>query len=287
MTEKTIDTLVEDIYSTLSLGIPDKEIDESALKELGEGIIREVRKALSKEGREERRTLRMSNIGKPCSRQLYYEVNSPEDAEELPPATRLKFLFGHILEELLVYLTLAAGHSVEGRQDEVSIAGVKGHRDGVVDGVLVDFKSASTYSFQKFKDGKLSEDDPFGYLDQIHSYHECAQVDPIVTDKERCGFIVVDKTLGNICLDLHKKRKFPTEAFFEYKKKIVAAPEPPARGFDPVPEGKSGNMKLPLNCSYCPFKNKCYPNLRTFVYAKGPVFLTKVVKEPKVDESFG
>jgi len=70
----------------------------------------------------------------------------------------------------------------------------------------------------------------------------------------------------------------------KHVKEVVEQPEPPERCFDPVPDGKSGNMKLPVGCSYCHFKHSCYPNLRTFMYYSGPRFLTEVANEPKVQE---
>jgi hypothetical protein len=161
---------------------------------------------------------------------------------------------------------------------------VKGHRDAVIDGVVVDVKSASTYSFKKFEDHGLAQNDPFGYMDQIQSYLHAGQTDDRVTDKDRAAFLVVDKTLGNLCLDVYPKQSFPIEKLYQYKKELMKRGEAPPRAFDPVPEGKSGNMKLPLNCSYCDFKNRCHSNLRTFLYAKGPVFLTTVKKEPDVPE---
>lgn len=229
----------------------------------------------------------MSNIGTPCNRKLWYLVNTPDDKEPLPPEARLKFLFGHILEELLLLLAEVAGHKVEGRQDEVEMEGVLGHRDAVIDGTVVDVKSASTYSFKKFEKGLSKDDDSFGYLDQIGSYLETGQSDPIVTDKERAAFLVVDKTLGKLCLDVHKRSNFPFDKLYRYKKDMVAREEPPARGFDDLPEGKSGNRKLGINCSYCDFQKKCWPGLRTFLYASKPVHLTVVKKEPNVPELKG
>src|SRR5690606_25725922 len=110
--------------------------------------------------------------------------NTPEDGEPLRPEAYLKFLYGDILEDLLLFLAEAAGHTVVGRQDEQEIAGIKGHRDCVIDGTVVDAKSASSYSFKKFKEGRLREDDPFGYVDQLQSYIHSGQNDPLVTDKE-------------------------------------------------------------------------------------------------------
>lgn len=283
LTEKTIDTLVPDILAVLKDGV--EEIPPSAIDNLSKSIADAVVLGLTE--RQNKATLRMSNIGTPCNRKLWYTVNESEEKEELSGEVRMKFLFGHILEDILLFLAELAGHKVEGRQDEQEILGIKGHRDAVIDGVLVDVKSASTYSFKKFEEGKLADDDAFGYIDQIQSYLHCAQDDPIVTDKDRCAFLVIDKTLGNICLDVHKKTSFPMEKIVEYKKDMVARPEPPSRGFDPVPEGKSGNMKLPIQCSYCDFKKRCHPNVRTFLYANKPVFLTKVVREPNVPELSG
>lgn len=255
-------------------------------RDLGSGLADTIGGQLIKDPKSEeaRGFLRMSSIGQPCNRKLWYTINRYSEREPLSPETKLKFLYGHMIEDLVLFLAELAGHSVEGRQDEVEIEGVKGHRDAVIDGVLTDVKSASTFSFKKFQEGKLAGDDPFGYIDQIQSYLYCAQEDPIVTDKDRCAFFVVDKTLGNMCLDFHKRSDFPISKIYQYKKELVSRPEPPSRAFDPIPEGKSGNMKLGMNCSYCDFKKICHPDLRTFLYSGKPVFLTKVVREPNVME---
>lgn len=278
---KTIDSLVSDIEGVLLSGNP------SLSQELCDKYGRLFSDLLaSRFGlREERKgTLRMSNIGKPCERQLYYSVNHKEEAEPLPASTILKFSYGDLIELLLLFLAEAAGHEVTGTQDEQEIEGVKGHRDAVIDGTVVDVKSASTYSFRKFSEGTLSENDSFGYIDQLQSYLYAGQTDDKVTDKDRGAFLVVDKTLGHICLDIHERRHVPYDKIYNHKKAIVNGPEVPARGFSPVPEGKGGNEKLPTNCSYCDYKRKCHPNLRAFAYASGPVFLTTVKKEPNVPE---
>lgn len=196
----------------------------------------------------------------------------------------MKFSFGDLIELLLLFLSEAADHDVQGTQDEQEIEGIKGHRDAVIDGTVVDVKSASSYSFRKFSEGTLSENDSFGYVDQLQSYIYAGQTDDKVTDKDRGAFLVVDKTLGHICLDIHEKKNVPYDKIYKYKKEMVASEAPPPRGFDPVPEGKSGNEKLGINCSYCEFRKKCYPNARTFLYSNGPVSLVKVVREPNVPE---
>lgn len=281
MTEKKIDSLVSDIYEVLDKGV---EIDEGLADRFGRNLSDIIRDRLHPSQREPRGTLRMSNIGKPCDRQLWYSINIPGEGERLEPYVRMKFLFGDLLEEVLLFLTEVAGHRVEGRQDEQEICGIKGHRDAVIDGTTTDVKSASTYSFAKFEEGLQEDSDAFGYSDQLQSYLESGQKDAVVTDKERAAFLVVDKTLGHICLDIHEKKDIPFEAYYEYKKGMVADPDPPSRGFDAVPDGASGNLKLGTECSYCEFKRLCWPNLRVFAYSNGPRFLTTVKKIPNVLE---
>lgn len=277
---KKIEDLVTDIYEVLRTGIdPDNHVE--LIDKYGE-LFKDLLRTRLETRRPREGTLRMSSIGQPCERKLYYDVNSPEDSEELRPEVYMKFLFGDLTELLLSYLVEVSGHTLEGTQDTQDIVGIKGHRDGVIDGVTVDMKSASTYSFKKFQSGELEQNDPFGYVIQLQSYMHSGQSDPIVTDKSRGAFLVVDKTLGHICLDFHPYKKLPMEAIYERKKDLVNQPEPPTRKFDPIPEGVSGNKVLGVNCSYCPFKTKCWPSLQTYLYSTGPKHFTEVVKEPKV-----
>jgi hypothetical protein len=277
-----IETLIPDIENLLNTGLqePNEEVI-SKYQELFGNLLRERLKPP-----EVRRTLRMSNIGKP-DRQLWYEINQPELGEPLRAETRMKFLYGDVIELLLLFLAETAGHRVEGTQDEQDIEGVKGHRDGVIDGVLVDVKSASPFSFRKFSEHKLSDEgaDSFGYLDQLGSYLYEAQNDPIVTDKGRAAFFVADKVGGHLTLDIWPKSDVDYSQVYRQKINMVSGPKP-MRCFDDEPEGKSGNMKLGVNCSYCAFKRDCWPGLRIFKYYKGPVFLTNVRVEPKVQEIF-
>lgn len=278
---KTIDTLIEDIHRTLIEGINPEEHEEK-IEAFGKELARVISQRLVREKREGK--LRMSNIGKPCLRQLYYEVNNPEEAEPLTPSAYLKFLYGDIIEELLIFLADISGHRVEGRQDTQVIAGIEGHRDVVLDGVIVDVKSASPFGFEKFKYHKLKEEDPFGYYEQMQSYLHAGKDDPIVLDKNRGAFLAIDKVAGHLCLDIYEKEDFPIEESFEYKKKIVSQPEPPARGFDPIVETKykkeTGNLKLPFNCGYCAYMKKCWPEVRTFISGGKPTHYVHIEKQP-------
>ena len=279
---KTIDTLVSDIYKLLD---PDYKHDfnKENVEEFGQRLADHVSRRLGQS--RNKPTLRLSNIGTPCRRKLWYSINKPDLAEPLPPAARFKFLFGDILEELLLFLAKEAGHTVEGQQDELNINGVKGHRDAVIDGRVVDCKSASTYSFKKFATNGLRGDDPFGYIDQLGAYLYAAQEDPAVKERDVASFLVVDKTLGNIVLDTYTLNEVDYSSRVGELKEMVTKETPPDRAYEPVPEGKSGNKKLCTACSYCDYKRECWTGLRTFVYSGGPVFLTEVAKEPKVLEA--
>lgn len=280
---KTIETLVHDIHEVLEGRNPLADLPEGITRAFGERVADLVNNRLINRKEREPR-LSMSNIGRPCVRQTWLEIHRPEFKVPLRAETYNKFLFGDLIEEFLLLLAELAGHEVVGRQDYMEVEGVPGSRDVVIDGVLVDVKSASTYSFKKFQEGTLVDNDAFGYIGQIQTYLEASQDDPLVRDKDRCAFLVMDKTLGHICLDIHPRVDFDVREIARNKVQIINSDEMPERSFEPVPDGKSGNMKLPLNCSYCNMKHACYDNLRTFLYSYGPVYLTTVEKEPNVLE---
>lgn len=235
---------------------------------------------------EPRAYLSLSSIGTPCDRKLWYKVNQSEASEELPANTLLKFFFGDLIEELILSLAEAAGHTVVGKQTRLNVHGIRGSRDAVIDGVTVDVKSASPMSFKKFKGGDLVNDDPFGYISQLSSYVYAGKDDPLVTDKARGAFLVVDKVNGHLHLDTYDfSNQFENKEQEMERAKAVVAGELPERTFEPVPQSKtSPNMKLPTMCSYCDFKKTCWPTLRGFAYSGGPVYLVDVVNEPDVPE---
>lgn len=286
---KTIKTLITDIQKVLKQDLKESQWG----KEHRDKVLEDTKSILDKRltpqppykssgGR-----LYMSNIGTPCQRKLYYQLhNYPK--EELNGSSLLNFMYGDILESLVLELAKAAGHKVEGEQDTMYLNGLKGRRDAVIDGVLVDVKSASPSSFDKFKYKKLSLNDPFGYKVQLASYLLASREDPLVKDKNGAAFLVVNKVNGDMWLDYHDLRhemSFLESLYFERKKLTTKSPVLPPRGYDDKPWGSSGNRVLGMDCSYCPFKKECWPGLRKFNYSKpGPQYLTKVVIEPRVEE---
>ncbi len=234
----------------------------------------------------DKRKLRMSNIGKK-DRQLWYGYNGYK-GEELQPHVYIKFLYGHLIEEMILALTKLSGHEVTDEQKKVEVSGIKGSMDCKIDGVLTDVKSASSYGFKKFKDGSLIDNDPFGYVDQIKGYAHAEKTTDV-------GWLVMDKTTGHLTYlkyDMADESKwYWTKLNFfsiidriKKIKAVVTNTAPPKKCYAHVPDGKSGNMKLSVGCSYCSFKHECWDSLRTFIYSNGPKYLTYVAREPNVME---
>ena len=285
MKKKTLDTLVDDIYSKLSVLGEGKQlaVSEKDLDDLGESIKTALKNWAHPEPRNSTETLRMSNIGRP-ERQLWYDLNSEESNVPISPPTFIKFLYGHILEEVVLFLVRLAGHKVDDEQRNVSVKGIKGHMDCTIDGEVVDVKTASGYAFKKFRDGTLAEQDTFGYMSQLAGYEEAMGT-------EGGGFLALNKETGELALFRPEELDKPNiKTKISRVKKSLKSSQPPQKCYDPVPDGVSGNMKLPRECFYCRHKYECHKDtndgkgLRIFQYAKGLAYFTTVVKEPKVKE---
>lgn len=271
---RDIKTLVDDIYTILD-GDTDHEASEEFLEMAATQLKDTLRKRLSLQDR--RGTIRFSGIGKPDC-QVWYGVNKPEAGEKISPQTQMKFLYGDVLEILLLYLAKEAGHEVSQEQHEVECDGVLGHIDAVIDGHVVDVKSASSYAFRKFEGDWTGEDDPFGYTAQLGGYCN-------VLEKPG-AFLAINKESGGLALCRMPEslvRQNTPGPNIERQRESVALDSVP-RCFVPLPDGKSGNEKLGLQCSYCAYKKDCWPGLRAFNYSGKPRFLTKVVREPDVLE---
>ena len=220
----------------------------------------------------------MSNVGKP-NRQLWYDIKSLDVSEDLAPSVIFRFLYGHVVEELMLFFIDLAGHKLESQQAEVNVNGLKGHVDCIIDGVVVDIKSASDYSFKKFKDGRLAQDDPFGYLAQLSAYEHGF-------NKSGGGFLVANKSTGEICLYRPDDLEMPNieERLKTVRAELEQDSPPEERCYPIIEKGKSGNMGLHNSCKWCRHKHQCNPDLRVFKYSNGYEFLTEVAVLPSVEE---
>ena len=280
-----LNTIVPDIYSILEK-LSDGEplpITEEALDETMASMKEAILHWATPRKRDTDFTVRMSNVGKP-SRQMWFEKRDPSGRGSVDGATQIKFLYGHVLEELVLMLVRMAGHDVTDEQKEVKVNGIVGHMDCKINGEVVDVKSASKFAFNKFQNGTLAADDPFGYLGQLAGYEEAEGTD-------EGGFLVINKESGELCMytpdDLDKPNINTKINTLLGELKLD---KPPELCYTPIPDGKKGNMKLPKGCSWCKYKHECHKDandgegLRTFKYSTGYTYLTQVVAEPKVDE---
>ena len=282
---KTIDTLVEDIYNLFEPSIINKISEEDLekhLKEFTKSVTNNIKIVLNEQPKKKRK-LSLSSIGKP-TRQLWYDRHSNSEARPLAPSTRIKFLYGHILEDLLILLSRVAGHTVTEEQKQVEVEGIKGHQDCKIDGVLVDCKSASGFAFQKFANTRLADDDPFGYIAQISAYSAG-------NDVKEAYFLAIDKQHGNIALTkVHDMEMINAKDRIRKIKKVVKSDVPPDKCYQAIPDGKSGNYRLDTGCVYCNYKHDCWSDandgkgLRIYKYSTGQRYFTHIEKEPNVEE---
>jgi hypothetical protein len=277
---KSLDTLVEDVYSLFNPSSTHVPSEENL-----DNITDELKDILRKRLAEQKRStdpLRFSSLGKK-DRQLWYQAHPDENSppEEMSPKTYFKFLYGDVIELLLLFLIKEAGHEVTDQQAEVEVDGVKGHIDAIIDGVVVDVKSASPFGYKKFKDNTVLSDDPFGYVEQLAGYSN------VLTPGKAAAWVAFDKVDGSICvtpLSQSVIKDYPPDVRISHLRDVISEDEPPARCYEPKPDGKSGNMQLITGCSYCAFKKRCWPDLRGFAYSNGPRYLTTVAKVPDVPE---
>jgi hypothetical protein len=270
---KSLDTLVDDIYGLFNPNETHTPHEDNVEK-YGE-LFKELLRTRLREREPMESALRFSSLGKK-DRQLWYAAKDTKK-EEMQAKTYFKFLYGDVIELLILFLTEESGHKVERMQEEIEVDGVKGHIDAVIDGVVVDVKSASPFSFSKFKHNDIVGNDPFGYVAQLSGYSH------ILNPGEAAAWIAFDKVHGDICVTplsasiIADNQPLPR---IEHLREVIASDEPPARCFPDEEDGKSGNRKLGLNCSYCAYKWECWPGLRGFAYAGKPRYLTNVAREP-------
>lgn len=278
---KTIDTLVEDIYTFIR---NPQKITKKDIKDLSEVISERITSSLKRHSEElnDKETLRISAIGKP-ERKLWFDDQDKKNGEssrnDLDGPTALKFLYGDLVEGLVMWLVTKSGHALTDFQQNVTIDGVSGSNDFRVDGIGVDCKSASGQNFLRFSKGKIKNgDDPFGYMFQLAGYF---------SEDPEAALLAVNKENGEIALLRVANHEFPdVKSRIVYLKDVLASTEPPQeRCYTEVASGP--NKALSARCASCKHVLKCWDTdktLRAFEYSDGVKYLTEVVSTPRVDE---
>ena len=281
--QKRIDTIATDIkklVAGISNGKPANVTEENMDKFLSN--IKEAFNSWNNPVREKDGKLRMSVLGKP-PRQLWYDRFSPKKTKSYDASLNIKFLYGHILEHLLLYLAELTGHKIGDQQKKVEIDNIKGHIDATVDGEVCDVKSASSFSFKKFKTGELVGDDPFGYHAQLSGYEAGMGT-------TGGGFLVMDKSSGDVCFYKPDELAKPNvTTLIKTLQDTLKSKTPPDRCYQ-LSETKGGNKSLPIGCQFCSHKWECYKDandgkgLRVFKYSNKFVYLAEVNRQPNVEE---
>jgi hypothetical protein len=264
--------------------------------DMAEGIRKQVaadvEAALEKQfssGPRDKFRLRMSNIGRPTC-QLWFDKNDPEDKTPLPPHFLMNMIIGDIVEAVFKGLLRAAG--VEFQDNEkVTLklsdgTEINGEYDMVMDGKVDDVKSASPWSYKnKFASLEaLAQGDSFGYISQLVGYATAA-------NKEVGGWWVVNKANGEFKyvtagdIDTATALK-DIEATVSY----INEDKPFERCYEAVPETHyrkpTGNLKLGVECGFCSFKHKCWPNLQTLPAVKSTAQVPPMVDYVLVDPQY-
>lgn len=278
-----LNNIPQDIYNLFfNPHVPSEE----NLEAFCDGVKTALKRALENDRRlQNKPMLRMSNIGMPDLKAWYTFHDEENTPTEFTGETLIKFLYGDMLEHLLLLLIKEAGYEVTHEQEELTIDGIVGHRDCKINGIPVDIKTASNWSFKKFETGSLFTDDAFGYIPQISAYAQAGG------DTE-AAFVAINKEQGTIAvLPVQEIDTINAENRIKHLKTVVTSDvKPTKKCYAPVPDGKSGNMKLNTNCTFCKFKDKCWSDsnggvgLRKFKYANGITHLVEVASVPKVEE---
>lgn len=257
---RKIQAYLED-YSSRSKGMPESLIDDAC---------KELKSILNKQFNDDRNdefTLRMSNVGRPQCQLLAEYNNWPK--EPFSYAHKNKMVIGDIVEIALVAIMKAAGVNIQEEHTRVQLdlsgEKINGTLDVIIDGALYDIKSASPWAYEnKFAKGyeELVKDDTFGYVGQLVSYAEAKGV-------ALGGFIVVNKSTGEVCVcevpDTPEVRNKALD-FAEDNVNAVTTNRPFVRSFEDQAEThyrkETGNRVLGINCSFCPFRFRCWPGLQ-------------------------
>jgi hypothetical protein len=184
--------------------------------------------------------------------------------------SKMKFIFGDLVEALAVAILKSSGIKIDDFQKKVSHTFDKDKINGTYDakilGKVWDIKSASPYSFKyKFSEGfdAILKDDIFGYVSQGYLYSEAEGVD-------FGGWIAIDKSSGEwaVVETPINDAKHAKEALEKAKSNLKALnnDEPFKRQFEDIQEtfnGKpTGNKILGKECSFCSYKKTCWENLQ-------------------------
>jgi hypothetical protein len=254
-------------------------ISEEVIQKIGSDIMDALRRQFG--GREKKEfRLRMSNVGRPTC-QLWFEKHKPEAAQPKSNNFVMNMMLGDIVEAVFKGLLDEAGVEYGDAENVVlkleDGTEINGTYDIVMDGAVDDIKSASDWSYRnKFESySTLAAGDGFGYIGQLAGYAKA-------TGKRAGGWWVVNKANGKFKyvpaegIDTDKEvDKIQATVKTVEKDEFVRCFEPEEETFRKV---ATGNKVLNKHCTFCDFRNTCWPTLQEHPQAKSKAKFPKMVQ---------
>lgn len=293
---KTIDTLIEDVYTLLGDSNKDMVFDTAKVESLGIRMAGHVKDEVQDPDRSNRdpSTVYVTQITSNCPRRRWYEYNHDKvgiPKERITGQNRFKFVYGDLIEETVLFFAELAGHDVQYRQERLTMLVQRGAEtytlagriDAMIDGVLVDLKSMESFSYDRFAKGTY--DDKWGYGNQLMTYDTMLHNDKRYPAPADTMILGINKLNGRMHLG-----RMPSDPNFNVGKAVGDAVNKNKAKVHPMRQTKtaSGVESLETMCAYCPFKVDCYAELgglSVYAYAEGPKFVVgNCAKPPKVPE---
>ena len=198
--------------------------------------------------------LRLSSAGK-CSRQLAYKYHGLEiKGKAIDARAKIIFFQGDLVELMLASIAKLSGCNIvatglhQATVDfRVNGQFVKGHTDGLLiepgEVLLTEFKSMSSYSFDRFLEGYIDD----SYIAQYNTYLSALGI-------KRCVFVGLNKDNGVLHeMVITLDEKIVESARANLLTVIKSTPDAlPERPYSPDEKGF-----YPWQCAYCPAYETC------------------------------
>ncbi len=201
--------------------------------------------------------LRLSSSGK-CARQLAYGFHGFEKkGKEIDARAKIIFFQGDLVELMLASIAKLSGCNLAATglhqaTVELPVNGgfIKGHTDGLLiepgEILLAEFKSMSSYAFERFQDGYIDD----SYIAQYNAYMASLGL-------KRCVFVGLNKDNGVLHeMVIHRDDEIVAKCRENLLTVIKSTPEKlPAPAYQADEKGM-----YPWQCLYCAYWGLCRPN---------------------------
>lgn len=214
--------------------------------------------------------LYVTRFSHPCARKGAYGYHAFE-AEEVRPRGKINFLVGDMVEIALASLGRLAGCDLQTPPKvilDINGTQVTGYGDDLLqeggEGYLVEYKKVTSYALRRFQ--RNGVEDAWGYASQIHCYLKGLSLDKAI-------LLAAAPETGA----LHEQVLFFDEvAWLAARNRasqiLASRPERLPMRAIPTVVTKNGREKLGLQCSYCNYRQHCWPEAKMELVRGRPVW---------------